>query len=112
MVLQDRNDVLTILHEPSSGEIKRALIAGVSGIANPRAQECLVEPYRVTERGSTLHIELEPSFGAARCEVCAPKDIASVASVVTGVEDNGCAGLSGVDSGSVVGRRPERVGVT
>ena len=89
MILQDRNDVLATAHEPpSADEVERALVVRVYSISNPRAQICLVEPYRVAERGSSLHIECEPGLGAGGREVCAPEDIAGVISIVTGVEDN------------------------
>lgn len=75
MILQDRNDVLATVYElPSAGEIDRAFIIGTYSISNPRAQECLIEPYRVlAECRSPLYVECEPCFGASGHEVCWPE---------------------------------------
>jgi len=110
MILQDRNDVLATAHEPPSArEVERALVVGVYSISDPGAQEGLIEPYGVAKCSSSLNFECEPGFGAGGRKVCAPEDVTGMISIVTGIENNSCVRMSGVDGGSVVSCGPQRI---
>lgn len=92
-------------------EIKSALVAAMHGVANPRTDECGVEPHGVPECRSSLNIHLEAGLCASGAEMCTPEYVPCVEAIVACVEYSGRRDAGWIDSGGVVGCHPEGVRV-